>query len=253
MANLYYWRGGKPNWKDGKINYGDALSPVVVAGVLGEEVTRVVRCKTDKLLAIGSILWALRPGDTVYGTGVHPTNENPYDAIPSGVRFVCVRGPYTRDAILRRGGDAPKQYLDPARLLPRFYTPFDARHGKTALIPHFRDEWGQAFAAISRRDTIHVDILQDWKKTTDAIAGARLVVSSSLHALIVAEAYGVPAIWTIGKEGYLKYEDYYLGTARNVRATRWEDSLLRTATSPPLPSPDFPDYVTELRQCLTAS
>jgi len=51
-----------------------------------------------------------------------------------------------------------------------------------------------------------------------------LVLSSSLHGLIFAEAFGVPARWlqlrgSAHSEGWFKYVDYFSGT-RPVRPTR---------------------------------
>ncbi len=47
--------------------------------------------------------------------------------------------------------------------------------------------------------------------------GAKLVISSSLHGLILAEAYGIPAVYFDSGSGehILKYEDYYAGTGRD--------------------------------------
>jgi pyruvyltransferase len=48
------------------------------------------------------------------------------------------------------------------------------------------------------------------------IAQSRLVVGSSLHGIIVAEALGIPAR-AIGsaRENTFKYDDYFLGTGRD--------------------------------------
>ncbi len=48
------------------------------------------------------------------------------------------------------------------------------------------------------------------------LLGAELVVSSSLHGLILAEAYGVPSVyldWGNGEDRF-KYDDYDHGTGR---------------------------------------
>jgi pyruvyltransferase len=62
------------------------------------------------------------------------------------------------------------------------------------------------------------------------ILGCELVVASSLHALIVAEAFGIPARWwhsaSLGSartEGVFKYNDYYAST--NRRLDDWASSI----------------------------
>ena len=68
------------------------------------------------------------------------------------------------------------------------------------------------------------------------IASAGLVVSSSLHGIVVAEAYGVPAVPVASStEPVFKYEDYYAGTGRELPApaATWQDGL-RAAPAPPI-------------------
>ncbi|GAB3616250.1 hypothetical protein GCM10027416_08070 [Okibacterium endophyticum] len=49
-----------------------------------------------------------------------------------------------------------------------------------------------------------------------AIVQSEVIVASSLHGVILAEAFGIPAIWTKSREeSPVKYEDYYLGTGRD--------------------------------------
>lgn len=56
----------------------------------------------------------------------------------------------------------------------------------------------------------------DWKNFIDEIVSARFVVSSSLHGLILAEAYGVPCVMLKNTESsdLFKYKDYYYSTGR---------------------------------------
>lgn len=43
-----------------------------------------------------------------------------------------------------------------------------------------------------------------------------MVISSSLHGIILAESYGVPAVLLdTGNKNLFKYYDYYEGTGRN--------------------------------------
>ena len=61
-----------------------------------------------------------------------------------------------------------------------------------------------------------VSPLGSWNRNIESILEADLVLSSSLHGLVVAEAYGIPARYVrlSETEGAFKYHDYYEGTGR---------------------------------------
>ncbi|MEJ7683905.1 MAG: polysaccharide pyruvyl transferase family protein [Segetibacter sp.] len=56
-----------------------------------------------------------------------------------------------------------------------------------------------------------------WNNCISEILEADLVIASSLHGLIIAEAYGIPAryIRISETENLFKYNDYMMGTGRN--------------------------------------
>jgi hypothetical protein len=80
----------------------------------------------------------------------------------------------------------------------------------------------------------------------EAITACHAILSSSLHGLIVAEAYGVPAAWmTITdkvKGGGFKFCDYYLATGREPpQPLPWDRALTLAAdrlSEPPRLDPD---------------
>jgi pyruvyltransferase len=63
------------------------------------------------------------------------------------------------------------------------------------------------------------------------------VLASSLHALIVAEAYGIPARYVrlSDHESIFKYNDYYLGTGRQQDkiATSVDEAVEMGGFAPP--------------------
>lgn len=75
-----------------------------------------------------------------------------------------------------------------------------------------------------------IDVSNPWTEVVDAIRSSDVVLSSSLHGLIVAEAYGIPASWIRISDrlqgGSFKFNDYYLATGRAEREpTRWNGNL----------------------------
>jgi pyruvyltransferase len=221
---LYWWRD--------QPNFGDALSPWIVRQVLGLPVEW--SADAGKLVGLGSVLWAAKPGDVVWGSGLHPfTNRWWPHWSPAGVRFLAVRGPVTRDYVLARGGECPAVYGDPGELLPYFHTPRPTARVGIGIIPHIYDTAGQQFAA-EMSDTVLIDPRSLWREVVEQIAACEVVWSSSLHGIIAAEAYCVPAVWTECGEGRLKYRDYYAASDRaEVNPVAW--SKVSTATPPPLP------------------
>lgn len=197
-----YW------WTDGN-NFGDMLSPELLEYATGTRPTLAGRDDTHKVLAVGSIMAVLREGDTVWGAGWHRNNQTTIH-VPDGVRFLAVRGPLTRED-LSLSWECPKVYGDPALLLPRLY-PKEPKRLYRTWVPHMVD------TRTGLEDNT-VTLQQPWRTVVDGILESSFVLSSSLHGIVCAEAYGIPAAWVphhrvIG--GRFKFEDYLLGTGRRA-------------------------------------
>lgn len=211
-VELFYWRP-----TDGRLNFGDYLSRVVVdamtatRGVRLEQETR----QSHHMLAIGSVLHYAQPGTIVWGSGINgrPGQDKPGS---TEIDVRAVRGPHTRAVLDGLGIKVPEIYGDPALLLPRLMPGrFRPTMVKEALfVPNLNDLAEHGEAAFN--DTELVLPYLSWNRCIEEILKAKLVVASSLHGLIVAEAYGVPArMVRMGEaESLFKYRDYYAGTGR---------------------------------------
>ncbi len=205
---MYWWKPAAPY-----DNFGDGLSPYLVYKLANKP----VECtkQSPKLLAIGSIFENAKSGDTIWGTGIHPRHYAglyQWDEPKPDLDVRLVRGPRTRKFLLDRGIDCPELYGDPALLLPLFYQPEIKPIHDVGYIPHLYD-------ARRVRNPWHlIDVRLPWREVVNQIVQCRKIVSSSLHGLIVAEAYGLPAIWLRTEiQGEVKYLDYYEGTGRTPR------------------------------------
>lgn len=155
----------------------------------------------------------------VWGTG----SLRKESVIKTRPRKVCaVRGPLTRKKFLSAGIDCPEVYGDPALLLPIIYQPKVEKKYKLGVAVHFR-EWYLPCVTKFRQD--HPEILfidmgdyVSWTDIPDKICSCEAIVSSSLHALIVADAYQVPNAMIkfsdLVKGGTWKFKDYYAGVGR---------------------------------------
>ena len=79
----------------------------------------------------------------------------------------------------------------------------------------------------------------DYKSVIDQIVQSKLIISSSLHGVILADAYGVPSVWYrgLGKSIDFKYLDYYASTGRKpeIIPTTIEDAM----ECKPMPLPNL--------------
>jgi pyruvyltransferase len=109
----------------------------------------------------------------------------------------------------------PEVYGDPALLFPYLFPEFQRAEAPShpyLIIPHYSEEKlfpKELFAHV-------VYPTEPWDHVVSQILDSALVISSSLHGLIIAEAYGIPArmLRVTENEFLLKYDDYYGGTNR---------------------------------------
>lgn len=208
--NLLYWKPSKAD------NVGDLLSLIIYKQMLKiGGVKRKLYPRTKRLVAIGSVLSFISSGKTtVWGTGL--MNEWCVSVLPqkdANLDIRAVRGPKTRDCLMGVGYNCPAIYGDPAILLPCFYNPtINKEKGKIVIIPHHSryEKYAKHF------DHVLDTYTNDWQKFVCEIKSAEKVISSSLHGIILSEAYGIPCVWLNDiPDSPFKYEDYYESTGRS--------------------------------------
>lgn len=214
------------SWR-GRMNFGDLLSPYIVQQLSGripsiEFGKRDPLALSQRLLALGSMLeTCATDGDIVWGTGARGQEMN-LDCRQLDVR--AVRGPLTREVLLNQNIPCPQIYGDPAILMPFLYQPCAEKKYTAGIIPHYSDT--TLYMENAPAGTLLINVLQDPLDVIEQICSCEVVLSSSLHGIIIAEAYGIPACWLWPKaledrgwkEPVLKYRDYYLSTEREPQA-----------------------------------
>lgn len=224
-VNVYYWKRPQSD------NVGDLLSDVVVrleAVHKGLDIEQKIS-STRRMFAIGSVIDAARCDITVWGSGLHHHGA----CVPKvSLDVRAVRGPYTRELLRMAGVECPEVFGDPAILLPMFYMPEVNKMYDYTVIPHFSKEAGYT----DQKDFFLSTLTSDWKAFIDRIVASKLVISGSLHGIILAEAYGVPAIALNDIDtDWFKYDDYYLGTNRSIypKASSVAEARAQTPTAVP--------------------
>lgn len=205
-VNLDYW--------DESNNLGDTLSPVVVNYMLDLRDTKLNTTIDGKkhLYAIGSILTAGIQDATVWGSGVLNAKLT-YRLERRKLDIRAVRGPITRAILIDYGYSVPEIYGDPAIIMPEIYKAVPLKNRKKyGLITHkdyiLKEKYKEKEIA---RLNICTD---DYQGFLDQLVSVDIVISSSLHGIILAEAYGVPAILLKPQIDMVKYYDYYYSTGR---------------------------------------
>lgn len=225
-------------------NFGDELSPLLVQSVSSLKAFKSVdrdlsALKGTLITGIGSILHDVMPNlasvDTlhIWGSGAHERLcqiEQP--AILPKVYVHAVRGPLTAACLNSVLGKANMTisssyvYGDPGLLVPLIYPNCQKARVPTCqvcIIPHKADE------SLAKDDFAfqRLELLGCAKTTAESpetiiewIVGCNKVISSSLHGIIIAEAFGIPSVWmqlqySQMSEGSFKYLDYYLATGRH--------------------------------------
>ena len=185
---MWWMRGPYPG------NFGDVLTPYVLWHAFGVA-PRWTPARLAEGIAIGSIAKVAQPGMRVWGSGM------PRDSDPIEVEAIwtAVRGPLSRAVVLAAGAQVPEIYGDPAVLLPELYDPGVEKTHDVGIIAHVLQEdlirenlvrmgGDGRVKMISMRAGLFSQI----EGVIRDIKSCREIISTSLHGVIVAHAYGVP-------------------------------------------------------------
>lgn len=237
-VNYEYWSPSEMQEE----NLGDYLAVVVNEWMLDREGIRNESVPGIHFFAsIGSVLSTGFNTTTVWGSGL--LNEHPsrlLNPITKKMDIRALRGPMTKIVLESRGYDCPEVFGDPACLMPLIYQP-PRTHGdeheaeaplvliKHHLAGHLKGQ--EQFKQLSILTT-------DYRNFINQIVGSRLVISSSLHGIILAESYRIPAVLLDdGRKGFslFKYQDWYYSTGRLDFPVAHSIAEALEVSPPPLP------------------
>lgn len=201
---LFWWSAPHP---EGKNNFGDMISPLIFDG-FG---IKYKYTYTDyNTISVGSIATFAKKDTIVLGSG---TLDDQVDLEPQA-NWKFVRGPYTRVNVIRSGGKCPEIYGDPAMLLPLFIKPEEKQYD-VGILPHYMDKYYVEDSLKQHKlNWNYIDPLSNNAiKTLKEITKCRAIFSSSLHGIICAHAYGIPAAWVKFSDHVpgdnIKFKDHY--------------------------------------------
>jgi pyruvyltransferase len=211
----------RQNWGDDiNISFLEEISDLKVLILNHSRIFPHLPVKTYS--CIGSILGeCFGKNMEIWGSGFR-SDRSIIHIVPRKVH--SVRGPLTRQRLLDQGIDCPPVYGDPALLVSKYYRPKSRKKYKYGIMPHYADEKNPLVRSIiSRPDVLIISMAsyEHWHDIPDAVCSCEMILSSSLHGLIVADSYGIPSVWARFSDniagGGFKYMDYFASVGRDVR------------------------------------
>jgi len=259
-------------------SFADAMSPEIASRIVGHDISTVNGCKwnatkkrgvqkwwgrisgkrhanrqnTKRVLGLGSIVHHARSQDTIWGSGVNPYWQ---DGVETGVpnEILALRGPLSKDYLESKYGLEIKcAFGDPALLLPKLFPEFSTL-GKcdvlTVLAQHNDEFMIEEFVGAEFSSSVYLCQRinrKPWREVLGRILNSEYVISSSLHGLILADAFGVPSRWlhsrelpSVISEGRFKFNDYYLSTGRKENC--FASSIKEALSMGPVEQPGMVD------------
>lgn len=250
-------------WWNGTPNFGDRLSQDVVAQLSGRPVVWAAPGECD-LFAVGSLMNFVRRSHSlprkdgtrpvIWGTGmIGPVRRD----FVGNVAFVAVRGPLT--AALLELKDLPMG--DPGLLSPDLMPHPVEPDDRIGIVLHHSQKPDARLAAALKADPRLrlIDVTdEDHLGVIAAIGSCAHVFSSSLHGLIVADAFGVPNTWLnadgIHASAAFKFYDYALSVGRLLNRPLPAAAIAEAVAALPPKAPlSYRDGVIAAQQALRAS
>lgn len=200
------------DWVNFHNNFGDILNPLIVGFISSRKIINVksLYCNSEHLLAIGSILDRATDKSVIWGSGFISSTSK---CVSNPKKVYAVRGPLTRNLLISNGVDCPEVYGDPALLLSKYYTPKVEKKYKLGILAHYVDkqsDWIKYLPSdVNIIDVQNPNVLA----VVDEMCECENIASSSLHGLIISDAYHIPSLWVKFSDkvvgGNFKFLDYF--------------------------------------------
>lgn len=211
-----YWCRGKGRDDPTRCNFGDYLSPLIVEMASRRPVEYAPIHKAD-MLAIGSIMnreckakrFLMPRRLHVWGSGT----DAPERVFSARHHYHAVRGRHTLAQIA--GEPAAVALGDPGLLAREWWEgrPRPDKRYTLGVIPHYVDrDAGPVRQVATQPGVCIIDVYWPVEEVLRAIQSCHFILSSSMHGLIVADAFSVPnrrVALSRGKISDFKFVDYY--------------------------------------------
>ena len=215
------------------LNFGDGVNKTFWKTLTAKEIN--FNPTNEHYITTGSIMLLVQNNSIIFGTGFiskdadlgkpssgpcwDSKNNNKY-AIP--INIIAVRGPLSREKMLRFGIKCPENYGDPLILMPCIYNKKTIiTDNIIGIIPHYIDKNDSNFKLLKKNlenkgyniKTIDIEVGDNYKKLIDEINSCKYIISSSLHGIIMGIVYNKETIFVkfsnniIGND--FKFQDFF--------------------------------------------
>lgn len=208
-------------------NFGDELTGDILQKLFKKrvEIHNDIDCRFD-MLGVGSLIHFFNESvdykTYVWGSGLIDENVG---AINKNFIFKACRGAQTRNMLPERYQNIPMG--DPGLLCNLIYSSKVEPTNLIGIIPHYRDDHSHFLNDIIKKHPEIfkvISVSQSPETVANEIKSCRLVLSSSLHGLIVSDSFGVPNMHLMLSDnlkspnhlrgGEYKFRDYYSGIGK---------------------------------------
>lgn len=224
MNLKFYWVGNNTSG-----NFGDVLTPKILDYYSIPYTFQRSKDKDYNAICIGSILRHAKDNVHVFGSGFMSRKNK---ASPNAI-YHWVRGPESRKMLLQQGIKCPEVYGDPAMIMPLMHNECKKEYD-IGIIPHV-DHYKEIKEKFPNENVIrlHTNNALD---VVDEITKCRKIISSSLHGIIVAHAYNIPAAWVnfgAMKGDGIKFDDHYNSIGLEAVQSTIDNPIFTTGTFNP--------------------
>jgi pyruvyltransferase len=191
-------------------NFGDIITPYFLKKFCSNDDYSITFSENSpKIISCGSIFRVCNNKTLVYGSGIRDIDQN----INNGI-IKLVRGPLTRRKLLDNNCYCPEEYGDPGLLLPTYYFPKIDKKYTLGIIPHYVHYNAVKKMYENDKNIKVINLLNpNIELVINDILSCAKIVSSSLHGLIVSDAYNIPNKWVMFndmiKGDNTKFYDYF--------------------------------------------
>jgi len=205
MNNNFFCLGGD--------NFGDGIN-CIFFDLLANKKFNYNRKNSLHYLATGSILKFCNENSIVIGTGFIDEDDDlgscNFNKMTNKIiykpnKIILVRGPKTRNKLIKMGIECPENYGDPLILFPLIYNNISIKEikNKIGLIPHYIDYNNENTNLLKNNlnNNYNVELIDiktgiNYKPFIDKILSCEIIISSSLHGIIMGIIYKKKVIFT---------------------------------------------------------
>lgn len=220
MVKVYYWN---------KVaNFGDVLTPLLLKK-FSNLTAQLSPVGDAELVVVGSIIDQLPKDWTGIIAGAGKLHE--LTTVPGAARVLALRGPLTA-----KGVSGNFAIGDPGLLADELIKK-DGKRYELGLVPHWSDKKLEHNSTFLKYDPRIIRVSDDPLEVIREISRCKKIVSSSLHGIILADAFGIPRRIEIAPNmvekphqegGLFKWKDYSasLGMPLRVGVTQQPSSIM---------------------------